>query len=39
MTRKTEINLKPLPAVARFFFYGLRGLFDEIVFTALFDLF
>jgi hypothetical protein len=39
MTGKTEINLKPLPAVARFFFYGLHGLFDEIVFTALFDLF
>ena len=35
----TEINQKPLPAVARFFFYGLHGLFDEIVFTALFDLF
>ena len=39
MTGKTEINLKPLPAVARFFFYGLHGLFDDIVFTALFDLF
>lgn len=39
MTGKTEINQKPLPAVARFFFYGLHGLFDEIVFTALFDLF
>ena len=39
MTGKTEIKQKPLPAVARFFFYGLHGLFDEIVCTALFDLF
>ncbi|XP_076073934.1 transmembrane protein 229A-like [Mytilus galloprovincialis] len=39
MTNTDVVPQKPLPAVARFFFYGLHGLFDEIVFTALFDLF
>lgn len=28
----------PLPCWARFYFYGMQGLLDEVVFTALFDL-
>ena len=28
---------RPLTGAERFFFYGLHGLFDEIVFTAIFD--
>ncbi|XP_076448345.1 transmembrane protein 229A-like [Babylonia areolata] len=31
-------TLSPLPFWARFYFYGMHGLLDEIVFTALFDL-
>ncbi|ESO89947.1 hypothetical protein LOTGIDRAFT_68734, partial [Lottia gigantea] len=27
----------PLPSWARFYFYGMHGLLDEIVFTAMFD--
>ncbi|XP_033744840.1 transmembrane protein 229A-like [Pecten maximus] len=29
---------KAVPAWARFYFYGMHGLLDEIVFTALFDM-
>lgn len=29
---------RPLPAWLRFYLYGMHGLLDEIVFTALFDL-
>ena len=31
-------TFSPIPAWARFCFYGMHGLLDEIVFTALFDL-
>ncbi|KAK7101514.1 transmembrane protein 229A-like [Littorina saxatilis] len=34
-----EKVMTPLPAWARFYFYGMHGLLDEVVFTALFDLF
>ncbi|XP_052780348.1 transmembrane protein 229A-like isoform X2 [Mya arenaria] len=30
---------RPLPAWLRFYLYGMHGLLDEIVFTALFDFF
>ena len=29
---------KPLPTFIRLFFYGLHGFFDEIVFTAVYEL-
>ena len=32
-------TMSPLPPWARFYFYGMHGLLDEVVFTALFDLF
>ena len=34
-----EKTMSPLPPWARFYFYGMHGLLDEVVFTALFDLF
>ncbi|KAK7493642.1 hypothetical protein BaRGS_00015154 [Batillaria attramentaria] len=32
-------DIQPLPSWARFYFYGMHGLLDEVVFTALFDFF
>ena len=29
---------RPVPAVLRFYVYGMQGLLDEILFTAVFDL-
>ncbi|KAL3852271.1 hypothetical protein ACJMK2_015935 [Sinanodonta woodiana] len=36
-SRLTSVGI-PLPAWARFYFYGLHGLLDEILFTAIFDI-
>ncbi|KAK3584878.1 hypothetical protein CHS0354_023463 [Potamilus streckersoni] len=36
-TQQTSLGL-PLPAWARFYFYGMHGLLDEILFTAIFDM-
>ncbi|XP_060064897.1 transmembrane protein 229A-like [Ylistrum balloti] len=33
-----QTRQKAVPAWARFYFYGMHGLLDEIVFTALFDM-
>ncbi|KAK6177204.1 hypothetical protein SNE40_015351 [Patella caerulea] len=33
----SQVKSYPLPSWARFYFYGMHGLLDEIVFTALFD--
>ena len=32
-------TFKPLPAWLRFYIYGLHGVFDEVVFTALYDVY
>ena len=34
---KPDVAGRPLPAWLRFYLYGMHGLLDEIVFTALFD--
>ncbi|OWF42334.1 transmembrane protein 229A-like [Mizuhopecten yessoensis] len=34
----TQNRQKAVPAWIRFYFYGMHGLLDEIVFTALFDM-
>lgn len=36
---KTDASFSPLPAWLRFYVYGLHGVFDEVVFTALYDLY
>ena len=35
--KPTNTISRPLPAWLRFYLYGMQGLLDEIVFTALFD--
>lgn len=39
MKAKVDTVSRPLPAWLRFHIYGMQGFLDEIVFTALFDLF
>ena len=41
MHRKEELQptekYRPLPSLARFYFYGMHGFMDEMLFTSLFD--
>lgn len=38
MKKKISTVSRPLPVWLRFYLYGMHGLLDEIVFTAVFDL-
>ena len=37
MNKDRTAALNPLPLLLRFYFYGIQGFCDEIIFTSLFD--
>ena len=37
-TTQPASDYKPLPTIARLFFYGLHGFFDEVLFTAMYEI-
>ena len=37
MSPRLSYKTNPLPAIQRFYFYGIQGFCDEIIFTSIFD--
>jgi uncharacterized membrane protein len=37
MSTKQTLLYRPLPWLARFYFYGMHGFMDELIFTSIFD--